>query len=299
MKIIDERGRLFGKINIIDFLTLLFLFSLVPMFYFGYRIAKIKSPEEAIGKQWIEMEFPCLLRGVDPEALNLIKAGDRQLDADGKQIGEVVEVGEARPHQYKIIFFPSGGRDYLIKEDKVLKEVPVKLRLTMEIKDDNRIFYNGQPVAYDLPFDFDTGKYLVKTVAILQPPEDSLPRRWVKVKVRFSGLSPELADIVNNGHIEKDNKGRIIGRIDEILERQPSAVQALKLEENNFTVINDPFRRDLTAVLSLFCLEDESGLYFKNYPVKIGSQINFSSKLYLINGTVINLDLSGPKDGIQ
>lgn len=32
MKIIDEKGRLFGKINVIDFLVILFVVSLLPMF---------------------------------------------------------------------------------------------------------------------------------------------------------------------------------------------------------------------------------------------------------------------------
>lgn len=38
MKIIDGKGRLFSKINIIDLLVILFLLSITPMFYFGYRI---------------------------------------------------------------------------------------------------------------------------------------------------------------------------------------------------------------------------------------------------------------------
>lgn len=38
MKIIDEKGRLFGKINIIDFLVILFLLCILPGFYFGYQI---------------------------------------------------------------------------------------------------------------------------------------------------------------------------------------------------------------------------------------------------------------------
>ena len=38
MRIIDEKGRLFGKINVIDFLVILFLISLTPMFYYGYKI---------------------------------------------------------------------------------------------------------------------------------------------------------------------------------------------------------------------------------------------------------------------
>ncbi len=38
MKIIDGKGRLFGKINVIDFLAILFLLCLMRMFYFGYKL---------------------------------------------------------------------------------------------------------------------------------------------------------------------------------------------------------------------------------------------------------------------
>lgn len=38
MRIINDRGMIFGKINIIDFLVLLFILCLMPMFYFGYKI---------------------------------------------------------------------------------------------------------------------------------------------------------------------------------------------------------------------------------------------------------------------
>lgn len=43
MKIIDEKGRLFSKINIIDLLAVLFLLSLTPMVYFSYRIVTQKK----------------------------------------------------------------------------------------------------------------------------------------------------------------------------------------------------------------------------------------------------------------
>lgn len=38
MKIIDEKGRLFSKINIIDLLVIIFLLILSPIIYFSYRL---------------------------------------------------------------------------------------------------------------------------------------------------------------------------------------------------------------------------------------------------------------------
>ena len=48
LKIIDEKGRIFGKWNIIDFLVVIFCLCLTPMFYFGYRImTKTSTPTPA------------------------------------------------------------------------------------------------------------------------------------------------------------------------------------------------------------------------------------------------------------
>ncbi len=42
-KIIDERGMLFGKINIIDLLVIIFILLISPIFYWGYKIYNKKS----------------------------------------------------------------------------------------------------------------------------------------------------------------------------------------------------------------------------------------------------------------
>ena len=47
MKIIDQKGRLLGKINVIDFLAIIFFLSFVPMFYFGYKNLHKKPSDPA------------------------------------------------------------------------------------------------------------------------------------------------------------------------------------------------------------------------------------------------------------
>lgn len=38
--LIDKEGRIFGKINLIDFIVLLFMLLILPMSYYGYRLYK-------------------------------------------------------------------------------------------------------------------------------------------------------------------------------------------------------------------------------------------------------------------
>lgn len=47
IKVIDDQGRLFRKINVIDFLIILFFLSIIlPMCYFSYKIIIKKPPIE-------------------------------------------------------------------------------------------------------------------------------------------------------------------------------------------------------------------------------------------------------------
>ena len=42
-KIIDEKGRMFGKINVIDLICVILLLALVPMIFIGHNIIKAKD----------------------------------------------------------------------------------------------------------------------------------------------------------------------------------------------------------------------------------------------------------------
>ncbi len=63
MKIIDEKGILFGKINVIDFLVVIFFLALIPMFYFGYKLyTKRKVAPPVIAPEvWADVEIYCRL----------------------------------------------------------------------------------------------------------------------------------------------------------------------------------------------------------------------------------------------
>jgi len=59
MKIIDNTGRIFGRLNIIDAMVLLFLLCLTPMFYFGYKIMTREEKTE-LTSQTPQMEYDIL-----------------------------------------------------------------------------------------------------------------------------------------------------------------------------------------------------------------------------------------------
>lgn len=282
--IIDDKGRLFGKINIIDFSVILVLFLLIPAFYFVYKIKNIKihGPE----RDMVEIELPCNLIKLPPENLKLIAVGDKEFDISGNKIAEISWIGESKVYQYKFYLYPNNQRDFIMKDAKGLNEISVKLRIKAEAKD-NGLYYKDKRIVYDSPFEFKTDKY--KVIAVPLMPGYPRKEQWLKVKVKFSALSPELSGIMNQGHTEKDDYGRIVGKLEEILNRKSSEIQALKVEENKVIFINDPYRSDVTALLNLLCTQINEEYYFKNYPVKIGSQINFSSDYYIISGVIVDI----------
>ncbi|MEK7790805.1 MAG: hypothetical protein AAB309_04180 [Deltaproteobacteria bacterium] len=48
-KVLDSDGRIFGIINVFDFLCLLFLVLLLPMIYHGYKLIQIKQEVTDVG----------------------------------------------------------------------------------------------------------------------------------------------------------------------------------------------------------------------------------------------------------
>ena len=78
MKIIDEKGRIFGKINVIDFITIVLIVSIVPMFYFGSELVAFKRPaKNRAVRLEVQIKFPRVI----PEVASVISEGD----SDGKK----------------------------------------------------------------------------------------------------------------------------------------------------------------------------------------------------------------------
>ncbi|GAG14296.1 unnamed protein product, partial [marine sediment metagenome] len=156
MRVIDERGRLFSKINVIDFLVILFLLCLVPAFYFGYKILTKKPEVIEEEKEFIEVaEIDYKFIKVSPELAKIISIGDKERDEDGQVIGEIVSLGQNMPYKYE---FDIGEEQKIIKEDPALKQIEAKLKLKAEVKG-GKPYYKDREIKIDSPLEFKTEKY--------------------------------------------------------------------------------------------------------------------------------------------
>ena len=70
MKLIDEKGRLFGKINIVDAFIIILIMMIIPGFFYMYKILG-KRPTWVPSK-WVKVEAVTFTL---PEIAKLIKAG--------------------------------------------------------------------------------------------------------------------------------------------------------------------------------------------------------------------------------
>lgn len=282
MRIIDERGRLFRKINIVDFLVILLLLCLAPIFFFGYKILTKKSIMIMPEKEFIETEIDTLFIKVKPELLKHITVGDKELDENREVIGEIVSLGQSEPYRYE---FDIGENQKIIEEDPVLRQIEARLKLKPEVKEE-KPYYKDKEIKIGLPIEFKTSNYIIIAIPSEEEEEEE-KEKWMSLRAKFSRVVPEIAKIVQEGDIEKDAFMRTIARIRSIISNKPSLVTSIY--EGAFITLNHPFDRDIEVSLEVLCVEKEGAYYFKNDLTKMGNNIKFIADLYSVSGLIIGI----------
>lgn len=290
MRLIDEKARLFGKINVIDFLVILFLVCLVPMFYFGY---KIMTKKPVVSEGTIELETNCRFTRLKPEVLKLISVGDKQVDENAQVIGEIISLGEIVPFKYEFEIGGMGTEEKIIREVSHLKQLEAKLKLITEIKG-NKLYYKDRIVKFGSPLEFTTNKY---SVTILPIRLRKKREEEVTLKVKFRNVLPEIAAIVKPGdeqvEVSEQMHGskRIMAKVRRIISNKPAEVVSLSAGQATWKIIGHPDYRDLVLELDILCEQRGNELFFTQYKLpKIGLPFNFSADLYLISGIVIGME---------
>ena len=163
MRIIDEKGRLFSKINIIDFLAIIFLLSLTPMFYFGYKFFNKKPPKSEAAKiEFIKITIKGRFIKLSPEITGSIFLGDKEFDKDGELIGEIVNLGQFSPYVREIEI---GQEKKLINKNSNLRQIDVIFKINAEVRDKN-IYYKDKQILEGGTLVFSTGKYSIEAEGI-------------------------------------------------------------------------------------------------------------------------------------
>jgi hypothetical protein len=165
MKLLDEKGRLFGKINIIDFLIVVFLLAVIPGFFSVYKILG-KRPDRVPFK-WVRVEAVAF---VLPEFFELMKEGDTSHDLGDNPDGRLLNILEKdEGHYKKVIERLKGGRE----GEGVQYRVPAFLEFELLCSQEGKnkpLYYSNDHIWISLDredgFDFRTNKYKLTCYAL-------------------------------------------------------------------------------------------------------------------------------------
>jgi hypothetical protein len=114
MRILDERGRIFGRINIFDVVIFLILISSV---FFVHRFFKF-SENPPIVKKYTEgsTNIELTVKNVMPEIVSSIKRGDIVKDENGRVILEVISMLADEPARLGSFELPGAVRSGITGE---------------------------------------------------------------------------------------------------------------------------------------------------------------------------------------
>lgn len=159
MKLINERGKLFGLINLVDFVLLLVI--ILGVVAVGYKV--LEKPIQEVVKQEVPVTVTLRVRGAMPflvdEMLEKIETGDRLVSGNGFDNAEVISV-EAIPYEYTD--FSSDGVGVYVTD-------PAKSDVIIKVKsygvEDAAIFKIGtQEVRTGRGFNFKTNRFEIDSI---------------------------------------------------------------------------------------------------------------------------------------
>lgn len=285
MRIIDEKGRLFGKINVIDFSVVMFFITLIPVVYFGYRLTK-KTQSQVLPRETRKIEFNCNLIKLKPEILELIQVGDREKDQSGAIIGEVLWLGQNRPYQYN---FNLGFDIAQLSDDSTLRELPARIRITADIRN-NIPYYKDKQVMLNSPLEFVSEKYTVIVVPDSNKAstveEEIEELNNLSLFVTFKGLNERMLKLISVGDKQIDDKGEIIAEILSIGTIE-NDIREVDLGDGKIIKIEDSEKKQAYVKLAVKCkMKNIRHLYFNDKPIKNNSLFEFKTNKYVVKGII-------------
>ena len=126
----DNKGKLFGKINIVDLLVIVIIVVAIAVTYFKFNLSAHSDVTNSNG----QVQYTLVTKAVRMYTVNQLVVGDKIFDEEsGKCVGEIVNV------EYKPAY------DYVIKTDgtPVYNPIPEKYDVSVTVCSDAVINDSG------------------------------------------------------------------------------------------------------------------------------------------------------------
>jgi len=265
MKIIDSKGRLFGRINIID---LIFLLLLIIVIVAGYRFLNqpkfLSLSDEKLEPVHVQISNQPMY------ILNNIKVGDEVFD-EGRNIGTITE-------------------KHITKIESIGADAIVKLNLKVARDTTDRPYFSSKPLKIGTPLTLST-KILKFTGTVMGINKKGFSTRLetLQVKIIIRGMEPWYVDSVKiNDHITNDNN-KIIARVSDV-QTKSSALIIQPLDGSGYLAIqNHADRSDIIVTLELEALILNDVMYYQGQELKIGNQLKLSTSNVALRGDIIEI----------
>jgi hypothetical protein len=155
LSIIDQNGRIFGKVNLIDFVAVLLILSILPMAYFGYKALTRKDARATL---WVEVEVK--LFNIIPEVVSAIKEGDEECDVGNAVVGKVEKIVSIMPSEVLVDF---NGSTVIASKHPSKKDAVLHFRMLC-VKRGGVLFHNGTQIKIGNELEISTNLYNVKGI---------------------------------------------------------------------------------------------------------------------------------------
>jgi len=235
-----------------------------------------------------DLDLYIVLKDVDSNLLPLIGLGDKEIEPSGKAIAEILSIGKVENNSFT---FNLGSNTFLRAEDALRKQVTVKMRLRCQIGQNDQVYFKGKKIGYSLPIEFNTEKYRIKGIVTqtFEMPLRASKETWVSIQVKFTGVIPEVSNLIKEGDSAANIAGDISGKLTRIISNKQSEI--LSMQGAELITVKHPFYKDVLVWLDILCLEVNGNYYFNNLLIKIGNTFNFTTNLYNISGTITGLQI--------
>ena len=258
MDLIDEDGRLFGLVNVIDALVVLLVLAVVVA---GFALLDPFAPPATEETRYATID----LGGQPQYVAEQITAGDL-LRPDGA-MGNVTVTD--------VYVGPQTGANV---------SVTVRAQINGTLKENGAggpsFVYAGDSVTQGTDFTLDTDEYVAEgTITRLARSGEDLETSTERVRVE-SDVSPSVAQQVSSGDTF-DLANRTVGTIEDV----------------HIGPGSDTSARHVTASLSVDAIRRPDGLAFGDRSLSLGEQISFRTATYTLNGSIDTLDGTAIESG--
>lgn len=265
MKILDEKGRLWGRINLLDLIIIL---GIVLITIIVIRFFLINDGKNDKMESYLVTIAPFT---ESTSYYNAIKTGDVELDPENKKIARIIQVDEVNK---TVLAQISAVKD---KQDIIFKRRKIKINSRIGIETEHVVIEG-----------------IITNMQTYVNPEQYISAQSKKltsiiVKIKLYEKDPWFTDAVQEGdkeviltQIQPITIAKIIKK--EIL---PSLI--ISVEKDTAQEVAHPSKHDLLLTVELKCEREHDAMTFKGQSIKIGAEIIIETDDLIIQGEIIHV----------